>query len=61
MNKLMGKWMAPEPAIIERWASRGKGRSSCASYNGMMWALTPPIGHNAAVCTARYHLGCLSN
>ncbi len=47
MNKLMSKLINPEPAIIERWASSGKGRSSCVSYNGMVWAVANAMDNSS--------------
>lgn len=47
MNKLMSKLMRPEPTTIQRWPSSGKGRSSCVSYSGMVWAVATAIDDTA--------------
>jgi enamine deaminase RidA (YjgF/YER057c/UK114 family) len=47
MNKLISKLMSPEPTTIQRWASSGKGRSSCVSYSGMVWAVATAIDDTA--------------
>ena len=47
MNKLMSKLMSPEPTTVQRWPSSGKGRSSCVSYNGMVWAVATAIDDTA--------------
>ncbi len=47
MNNLISKLMSPEPTTIQRWPSSGKGRSSCVSYSGMVWAVATAIDDTA--------------